>query len=243
MLPLETQDIEPAFAALGMTPEQYPAYVESLPFGKKYLLERSSLTMEPIQTQTAQPSKAAPPEATPKEVKPQLDEQQQAFLEFLIANPDTPSTAVYKGLHVGVWKGNQISDSLKAQGLIAEIETRLGRAGRRTIFFIPTFKALELLGKEPPPGRGGVVHRHIQHLVQERATAKGYTAQCEKDLGNGGIVDVHLENGQLRIAVEIAVASKPSRELAHIRYCLAAGYDRVFDVLRIKECLSGRKPL
>jgi hypothetical protein len=103
-----------------------------------------------------------------------------------------------------------------------------------------------MLGKEPPPGRGGAIHRYIQHLVEEGATAKGYTARCEYDLGNGGIVDVHLENGQLRIAVEIAVASKPSRELAHIRHCLAAGYDKVFDIFadegmlqRTQEAMRG----
>jgi hypothetical protein len=130
---------------------------------------------------------------------------------------------VYKGLHIGVWKGNELSESLKAQEFIEEIETRLGRAGRRTIFFLPTFKALELLGKEPPPGRGGVIHRHIQHVVQARATNKGYTTQCEKDLGNGSIVDVHLEKREYHVGVEIAVSSKPRRELAHIRDCLAVG--------------------
>jgi hypothetical protein len=253
MLPLEIVSIEPAFKVLGMTPGEYTAYLTSLPFGHKYLIERAALTRQPAaQPKTAQPTRSRVQEepranaAASQEVTPQLEEQQRAFLDYVIANPDTPSTTVYKGLHVGVWKGNQISDSLKAQGLIEEIETRLGRAGRRTIFFIPTFKALELLGKEPPAGRGGVIHRHIQHLVQERATAKGYVAQCEKDLGNGVIVDVHLENGQVRIAVEIAVASKPSRELAHIRYCLAAGYDRVFDVFadqgmlgRTQELITG----
>jgi hypothetical protein len=204
------------------------------------------LTIEPLQTQTAQPSQALPPEATPQEVKPQVDEQQQAFLDCIIQQPDTPVSEVYKMLAVSWRKGNQIRDALTGQGLIVEIETRLGRAGRPTKFFIPTFAALEILGKEPPPGRGGATHRYIQHLVEEGATAKGFTAQCEKDLGNGGIVDVHLENGEVRIAVEIAVASKPSRELAHIKHCLAAGYDRVFDVFadegmlqRTQEAMKG----
>jgi hypothetical protein len=62
------------------------------------------------------------------------------------------------------------------------------------------------------------------------AEANGFTAKSEYDIGNGGIVDVHLEKGDIRIAVEIAVASRPSREIAHIKNCLAAGYDRVFDV-------------
>ena len=119
---------------------------------------------------------------------------------------------------------------LKAQGYIEEIETRVGTGGRRTHFFIPTFAAFELLGKEPPPGRGGAIHRHIQQLIEMGAAANGFTAKCEYDLSNGGIVDVHVEKGDYRVAVEIVIASRPSREIAHIKNCLAAGYDRVFDV-------------
>jgi Type IV secretion-system coupling protein DNA-binding domain len=238
ILPLETEDIEPAFEMLDMTPEAYAEYLPTLPFGKKYLLERSTLTQQPAaQPQTAQPTstrvqeqepqaKAAPPQAA----KPQLDEQQQAFLDFIIANPESPSSALSKALGVSVWKVNQLRDSLKDLGYIAEIETRLGRAGRRTIFYIPTFTALELFGKEPPTGRGGAIHRHIQRLIEEGASANGFIAKVEHDLGNGGIVDVHLEKGEYRIAVEIAVASKPQREIAHIKHCLEVGYNKVFDV-------------
>jgi hypothetical protein len=111
---------------------------------------------------------------------------------------------------------------------------------------VPTFAAFELLGKEPPPGRGGSIHRHIQHLIEEGAAANGFTAQCEYDLGNGGIVDVHLEKGDYRVAVEIAIASRPSREIAHIKNAIVAGYDRVFDVFvdqrlleRTQEALQG----
>jgi hypothetical protein len=57
-------------------------------------------------------------------------------------------------------------------------------------------------------------------------------------LGNGGIVDVHLEKGEYRIAVEIAVASKPQRELAHMKHCLAVGYDKVFDVFAEERLLE-----
>jgi hypothetical protein len=144
---------------------------------------------------------------------------------------------------------SQFRDELKEQGLIAELEVRTGRtgAGRPTKFFIPTLSTLELLGKEPPAGRGGAIHRYIQHMVQEGATAKGFIAKCEYDLGNGGIVDVHLENEQERIAVEIAAASKPQREIAHIKHCLEAGYDKVFDVFvdqrlleRTQEALDGQ---
>jgi hypothetical protein len=46
--------------------------------------------------------------------------------------------------------------------------------------------------------------------------------------------------------VEIAVASKSERELAHIRYCLEAGYNRVITVFideglleRTREAMGG----
>ncbi len=199
MLPLETASIEPVFQVLGMTPGEYTDYLASLPFGHKYLIERAALT------QRAAPPSQLPPTPSgksgktlpPPEVKPKLEPEEQAFLEFIIANPDTPISMVYKELQMSVRRGNDLRDSLKTQGFIAEIETRLGAAGRRTIFFVPTFTAFELVGKEPPPGRGGAIHRHIQHLIEEGAAANGFAAMCEYDLGNGGIVDVHLGKGGL----------------------------------------------
>jgi hypothetical protein len=97
------------------------------------------------------------------------------------------------------------------------------------VFFVPTFASLERLGRKPPAGRGGAVHRYIQQVITNRAIAQGYTAKIEYDLGNGGSVDVHLEKDRVRIAVEIAAVSKLLREIAHIKNCLV-GYDRVYVV-------------
>ena len=248
MIRLETAAIEPAWQALNLSPEEYLEYLDDLPFGHKYLLERTALTQLPATPSELPPTPSGNSGKTspPPEVKPKLEPEEQAFLEFIIANPDTPISTVYKELQVSVRRGNDLRDSLKTQGFIEEIETRLGAAGRRTIFFVPTFTAFELLGKEPPPGRGGAIHRHIQHLIEEGAAANGFTAKCEHDLGNGGIVDVHLEKGDYRVAVEIAIASRPSREIAHIKNAIVAGYDRVFDVFvdqrlldRTQEALLG----
>ena len=220
MLPLQTVSIDPAHQVLGMSPEDYAAYLESLPFGKKYLRERFSLTTQSARTQTAQ------------EVTPQLEEHHRAFLEFIIANPDLPAYRVYKEVGIRAAEVTKIRDSLKQRGLIQDLEVRTGRttAGRPTKYIIPTFAALELLKREPPTGRGGMIHRAIQHTVTENALANGYSAQCEKELSNGAIVDVHVEKGGEKLPVEIAVVSKPNRELAHIRQCLIAGYDKVFTV-------------
>ena len=142
--------------------------------------------------------------------------------------------------------GNQLKEEWKEHGLVAEIETRMGKGGKLAKFLIPAFDALEKLGKEPPPGRGGAIHRYVQQMIVDGAKAKGYAAALEKDLGNGGIVDVHLEKGGLRIGVEIAVVSKPDREMAHMRHCLDAGYDRVISVFaderlmeRTQEAMKG----
>jgi hypothetical protein len=75
-------------------------------------------------------------------------------------------------------------------------------------------------------------------MVVEGARAKGYKAQVERDLGNGGICDVHLEKGGQRIAVEVAVVSKPERETEHIKRCLDAGYDRVLNIFADEGLLA-----
>jgi hypothetical protein len=164
--------------------------------------------------------------------RPTLDEQQEAFLAFLAVNPDMPIAAVAKGLKMRAVTATAIRDTLKAQGLLQELVVRTGTtgAGRPMKLLIPTFRALERLGSDLPAGRGGVLHRHIQHLVQEGARAKGYSVQVEYDLDSGAIVDVHLEKGAMKIAVEIAVVSTPERELNHIKRCLAAGYNQVYSL-------------
>src|SRR5918992_2737005 len=110
MISLETVSIEPAWEALNLTPEEYLEYLNDLPFGHKYLLERAALTAPP-----APPSELPEPQSgksgktpPPPEKKPILDEQEQAFLEYVMANPETALTAVYKGIEVSVRRGNDI---------------------------------------------------------------------------------------------------------------------------------------
>jgi hypothetical protein len=175
-----------------------------------------------------------------------LRDEELAFLVFITENSETPVSQVYKAIGVSVRKGSEIRDALKEEGLVEEIETRMGKGGRLAKFIIPTFEALEVLGKEPPAGRGGMVHRYVQQMVMEGAHKKGYRAEVEKNLGNGGIADIHLEKASQRIAVEVAVVSKPERELEHIKRCLDAGYDRVFNIfadeglmVKTQEAMTG----
>jgi hypothetical protein len=200
----------------------------------KRILTEQEVRLLPVPAAAIQmPDESQPPPHTAGQTPslPALDDNEQAFLAYLIANPDVPIAAVSKGLGVRAETGTKIRDSLKAHGLLVEVEIRTGTTGGRPMkVLVPTMQAFALSGNEPPPGRGSVIHRYMQHVVVERATAKGYRTQCEKDLGNGGIVDVHLENGTERIAVEIAIASRPELEIAHMRNCLSFGYDRVFGI-------------
>jgi hypothetical protein len=171
---------------------------------------------------------------------PSLDEHQRALLAFLIEHPDMSVSSVYKGLGMSVRKGNEIRDSLKEQGFLLELELRSGKAGagRPMKCIIPSFQAFEQLGIAPPKGRGSVIHRQLQQIVAEGAGAKGYSTQVEKILDTGTIVDVHLEKGQERIAVEIAIASWPELEIAHIKHCISFGYEKVFGIFADENLLA-----
>jgi hypothetical protein len=165
----------------------------------------------------------APSKAKMHPSHPTLDERERALLTFISEHPDAPVSSVYKGMGVSVWKGNEIRERLKVLGLLVELELRTGTtgAGRPMKCILPTLQALELLEIAPPPGRGGAVHRHIQQIIKDGATNKGYSAQVEKELPTGAIVDVHLEKGTERIAVEVAVASTPEREVSHMKHCIS----------------------
>ena len=49
----------------------------------------------------------------------------------------------------------------------------------------------------------------------------------EKKLSNGDRVDVHLEKDKQRIAAEVSITSRTTRELSHITSALDERYDRI----------------
>jgi len=218
MLPFVTVAIEPTHEVLGIEQAEYRKNLAALGIGRAYMYERTELVRDTAQVDD---EAGGPGDG--------FTDEERALLEFIYGNPDTPVSGDYKGVGMNPRRGNELKEEMKERGLVEEIETRMGKGGRVAKFLIPTFEALEKLGKEPPPGRGGVIHRHVQQMVVEGARAKGYIAEIEKPI-LGGAVDVHLEKDGQRIAVEVAVVSKPERELAHIRHCLDAGYDRVISV-------------
>ena len=51
-------------------------------------------------------------------------------------------------------------------------------------------------------------------------------------------MDVHLERGAEKIAVEIAIVSMPEREISHITHCLSDGYAQVFTLFADEPLLA-----
>lgn len=79
---------------------------------------------------------------------------------------------------------------------------------------------------EPEPDAG---HRDIQDRIKRAAQERGFASTLEETVLNGaGHVDVSLEKGDLRIACEVSVTTKPDHERGNVEKCLAAGYSQVW---------------
>jgi hypothetical protein len=230
LIPIKTVDIPYPWTELGMDELAYHDYLTQLPIGQPYLRRRADLMA------------AAMPEVAPQAP---VDSDEERLLTLLMEQPDLTVSAIYRSLGVSVRKGNSLRDRLKEQGLLIELETRLGQGGRVAKFLIPTFAAFTQVGQEPPGGRGGPLHRFLQWLIAGQAEVKGYRAECEHTLPSGGIVDVHLAKGAEHVAVEVAITSTVERELDHIEHCLIAGYGRIVVVChneRLGEQLTAALP-
>ncbi len=230
LIPIQTADVEPAAQTLGLSPIQFGQYLATLPIGANYVMSRSQLE----RSAAVAPSVMASENGTDDlRQRPELDlsEDELAFLELVVEEPEQTISALYKTYGASVWKGQKLRTALIAAGYLIEIETRLGKRGRLAKYLIPSSKATEIFPAPLPEGRGGPVHRHLQRFVVAEATAKGYAAQTEYELPNGGIVDVHIDRGADQVAVEIAMTSTATRELEHIAACLAAGYGEIVSLV------------
>jgi hypothetical protein len=123
-------------------------------------------------------------------------------------------------------RSERVRRRLEAQGRTVEVDTRLGRGGRRARYAILTSAGYELLGEKPPKGRGGPVHKHFASVIADWASQNGYQVTTEARLESGW-VDLHLERAGQATAVEVSITSTPQREMKNIAKCLQQGYDGV----------------
>ena len=246
LIQIETADVDQPWQALGLSPWEFAEVMESAPIGAAYLLPRSELDGSvalpmPVPSLgdgivTDDGSVASPVDhgSNPTD---RLNEDELAFLQLVLANPDLPVSKLYQEFGASVWKGAKLREALVESGYLIELETRRGKRGRLAKFLLPTTKALAPVAL--PPGRGGPLHRHLQQLVVAEAKEKGYTAVIEHELFNGGIVDVHVASETERVAVEVSITTAVEDELEHIQACLEAGYDRLITLLYSESVRQG----
>ena len=78
-------------------------------------------------------------------------------------------------------------------------------------------------------GRGLALHKSIQKRLRDEAQKFGFQADIEKQLakGSNSAADLVLRQGELAIAVEIAISPNINHEFENVQKCLAAGFVRV----------------
>ncbi len=128
----------------------------------------------------------------------------------------------------------KLINALTSKVLITETEITLTAKTRKSRVIILTADGIVALGYSSPEGKGGAVHQYFQKVVKGFARKQGYSVEIEKHLGARQSVDLSLEDGNEKIAIEISVTTDTANELNNIEKCLKANYDRIF-VLCSKE--------
>lgn len=76
-------------------------------------------------------------------------------------------------------------------------------------------------------GKEKTLHRYTQMLIKKMAESRGLIATLEKQLPDGGKVDVSLEYKDLLIGCEVCATTTKKWELHNIEKCFSAGYQYV----------------
>ena len=217
---------------------------------QRYCLPRGEVEAMLSQEREPQPrdsfstSKAGQARGTPETpLLPTLSPDQWRMLEHLADHPNNTVKSVYQVLGFSNWRGARVRQQLRDQGLVVEVETRMGQGNRPAWFLVPAAAGLRAAGKPMPAGRGGPVHKHFQEAVASLTRELGYQADIEHRLEGGGSVDVHLFKEGMNIAVEIAVQSRAEGEYRNIRKCLEARYNRVLALFLDPELLQEARAL
>jgi Type IV secretion-system coupling protein DNA-binding domain len=78
----------------------------------------------------------------------------------------------------------------------------------------------------PTTGRGGQMHKYLQHLVKRLAEERGFRAKIEGTAG-AGQADVCLVREGLSVACEISVTTDVEHEVANLKKCVEHGFTHV----------------
>lgn len=166
-----------------------------------------------------------------------LAPEEQAFLRCVYDQPTLSITQAYRAQNLSAYRGDRIKRTLVERRVLSEITTHLGKGSRIAKFLLLTPIAFRLMGVDfnAGDGKGGMLHRYWQSVIRFHAEGKGYRATIEEPIpGSRESVDLGLERGSERIAIEISVTTSAEQELGNVTKCLRAGFGRLI-VLMLDE--------
>ena len=139
-------------------------------------------------------------------------------------------------------KLGKLLEILSKKDLLIETKLKLSpKAGKKARVAIITQDGITALGHSQPKGKGGNIHQYFQRVLKAYAEKQGYQVIIEKHLNQQKAVDLHLEKGIEKTAIEISVTSDSVKELKNIQKCLAGGYDKVILLCLNKQTMDNTK--
>lgn len=173
-----------------------------------------------------------------------LPKEEKDLLEFLYQKPEPlPFTRLAKEMNISTRQLYKLVNSLSKKDLVTETEINLAAKTRKSKVIILTANGITTLGYCTRSGKGGSVHQYFQRLIEDFARKQGYAVEIEKHLGNQQAVDLSLEKGAKKVAVEISITTDAANEFANIQKCFTAQYDRVFVLCSKQTTVDNLKKL
>lgn len=173
-----------------------------------------------------------------------LPPDEKKLLEFLFKNPKPlPFTKLANEMNISTRQLYKLAGSLSQKDLVTETEINLTAKTRKSRIIILTSNGITTLGHSSPVGKGGETHKYFQRLIKDFAEKQGYTVDIEKHLGNQETVDLNLEDGDEKVAVEISITTDAANEIANIQKCLKAKYNRIYVLCSKQATLDNLKKL
>lgn len=197
LIHISTVPIDPPWELVEVGEDEFRGYLDNLPFGRRYLLERETLDLlgeerrnlvfREIEEQKEEKQISKPQEVSNLLMKPAGEPKLESRLE----PKPTPKYEPIK----------EKPKSIKKQ----ESPPKLPPQER---------------------DKGTSRHQYLQNLIQRLAQEKGYKATIEEPVHDGRVDIGLLKNGK-KIAVEISVTNTAEYEYSNIEKCIKAGYDKV----------------
>lgn len=85
------------------------------------------------------------------------------------------------------------------------------------------------------------MHQYLQRVIKSYAEKQGYRVVIEKPLDQQKSVDLSLEKGGDKTAIEISITTNATQELANIQKCLSAGYSRIIILCSNNQIMDNLK--